>query len=269
MIKTIEFSGKTEDEAIELALEQLNLSRDDISVEIVERAKTGFLGIKNTPAIIKVQYEAKDDRASSVKTFLEGLFEKMDVKAEISITETEDSIGVDLDCGDPGALIGRRGETLDAVQNLTNYVINRGSSSRIRINLDAENYRKRRNDTLESLAVRTAEKVVKYRRNLTLDSMNAYERHIIHATLQENDHISTFSVGAEPNRRVVVAYGRSSSSNRGDNGGRSNNSGRHRTNRDNAAKRSTVERDTVKAADNNSPPQTETDTTDTQYREWS
>ena len=253
MIKTIEISGKTEEEAIEIALEQLNLSRDDVSVEIVERAKTGFLGIKNTPAVVKIKYEANENLTSTVETFLKGLFERMDINVNMDITETEDSINVILTGTDPGALIGRRGETLDAVQHLTNYVVNRGNSSRIRINLDAENYRQRRNDTLESLALKTADKVLKYRKNMTLDPMNAYERHIIHASLQEKGNISTYSVGSEPNRRVVIAYGRN---------GRNNNN-TYRNTGATGHKRP----DHVKADRTNPPPSSPSG--ETTYREWS
>ena len=207
MQKSIEVQGRTEDEAIESALEQLGMSRDDVSVEIVEQAKTGFLGLKNTPAIVKVLYEAKEERAEQVDNFLVGLFKRMDIDVSMDITEGDDSINVILTGKDPGSLIGRRGETLDAIQHLTNYVVNRSVSGRVRINLDAENYRQRRNEALESLASRTAGKVIKYRRNMTLDPMNAYERHVIHSALQDTKQISTFSVGSEPNRRVVVAFG--------------------------------------------------------------
>ena len=251
MTKTIEISGKTEEEAIEIALEQLNLTRDDVSVEIVERAKTGFLGIKNTPAIVKIKYEANENLASAVEDFLKGLFERMDINVNMDITETEDSINVILTGTDPGALIGRRGETLDAVQHLTNYVVNRGNSSRIRINLDAENYRQRRNDTLESLALKTADKVLKYRKNMTLDPMNAYERHIIHASLQEKGNISTYSVGSEPNRRVVIAYGRNNNANH-----RSTGATRHKG-------PDRVKTDTI------NPPSPPPPSSETTYREWS
>jgi len=207
MQKSIEVQGRTEDEAIENALEQLKMSRDDVSVEIVEQARTGFLGLKNTPAVIKVMYESQEERTEQVDSFLTGLFERMDVEVSLDIKEEVDSINVILTGKEPGALIGRRGETLDAIQHLTNYVINRSVSGRVRINLDAENYRQRRNEALESLASKTAGKVIKYRRNLTLDPMNAYERHVIHTALQEHELVSTFSVGSEPNRRVVVAFG--------------------------------------------------------------
>jgi len=212
MQKSIEVQGRTEDEAIETALEQLGMARDDVSVEIVEQARTGFLGLKNTPAVVKVIYEAKEERTEQVDSFLTGLFERMDIEVGLDITEADGSINVILTGKDPGALIGRRGETLDAIQHLTNYVVNRSVSGRVRINLDAENYRQRRNEALESLATRTASKVIKYRRNMTLDPMNAYERHVIHTALQEHKSVSTFSVGSEPNRRVVVAFGDSGDS---------------------------------------------------------
>ena len=216
MTKSIEVSGKTEDEAIESALEQLGLARDDVSVEIIERAKTGFLGLKNSPALVKVVYEVKEDRTERVESFLLGLFERMGVETGVEISEGSGSIEVVLTGKDPGMLIGRRGETLDAIQHLTNYVTNRGGSGRVRVNIDAENYRQRRNETLETLAARTAGKVMKYRRNMTLDPMNAYERHIIHAALQSYENVTTYSVGSEPNRRIVVALG-SGGDNRGDN----------------------------------------------------
>ena len=221
MTKSIEVSGKTEDEAIELALRQLGLTRDDVSVEIIERAKTGFLGLKSSPAIVKVIYESKGELTANLETFLKGLFDRMGVAANIDITEEDNVMSVTLTGNEMGALIGRRGETLDAIQHLSNYVINRASPGRVRINIDAENYRQRRNETLENLASRTAAKVIKYRRNITLDPMNAYERHVMHSALQNYENISTYSVGSEPNRRIVVAYSRNNerSGNSGGNSG--------------------------------------------------
>jgi len=221
MLKSIEKSGKTEDEAIEAALSELGLTRDDVSVEIIEQAKSGFLGLKSTPAVVKVIYEVKENRVEKVENFLTGLLERMDVEANIDITDNQDAINVILTGKEPGALIGRRGETLDAIQHLTNYVVNRGVSGRVRINLDAENYRQRRNETLENLAARTAGKVMKYRRNMTLDPMNAYERHIIHSALQDHANVSTYSVGSEPNRRIVVVYGRTDNPEKTSDGGAS------------------------------------------------
>ena len=107
-----------------------------------------------------------------------------------------------------GAIIGRRGETLDAIQQLTNYSVNHGQSKRVRIHVDAEGYRAKREESLQRLAVKVAGKVVKYRKNVTLEPMNAYERHVIHTALQEVPGVTTYSTGVDPNRRVIVAYDR-------------------------------------------------------------
>ena len=289
MIKFIDMTGKTEDEAIRRALEQLGLERDDVSVEILERAKSGFLGIGGSPATVRISYddgqpepkpepvkpepksaapkaekkpvycaevlqkevrarekqerEAKrgerraepkaekaphepvvlgeeirdekseqirDEKSEQIRTFLSGLLEHMDAKAEVKVYEVEKNrYKVILEGEKLGALIGRRGETLDAIQQLTNYSINRGGESkRARVQIDAENYREKREESLERLAQKVAGKVVKYRRNVTLEPMNAYERHVIHTALQDTQYITTFSIGTEPNRRVVVSYDR-------------------------------------------------------------
>ena len=238
MIKFIDMTGKNEDEAIRRALEQLGLERDDVSVEILERAKSGFLGIGGSPATVRVSYddgqpeskpepvkpkaekaprepavlgeEVRDEKSEQIRTFLSGLLEHMDAKAEVKVYEVEKNrYKVILEGEKLGALIGRRGETLDAIQQLTNYSINRGGESkRARVQIDAENYREKREESLERLAQKVAGKVVKYRRNVTLEPMNAYERHVIHTALQDTQYITTFSIGTEPNRRVVVSYDR-------------------------------------------------------------
>ena len=245
MEKYIEITGKTEEAAIAAGLAQLGLDRDDVSVEILERPKSGFLGIGSTPARVKLTYEAPDEpevkeeasvqeetvvsapveekeetpvvekkevkpatgeKAERIQAFLVGLMEHLDNDARPVITQGEDgSFHVELVGSDLGALIGRRGETLDAIQQLTNYSINRGQNKRVRIHLDAENYRAKREETLVRLARKTAGKAMKYRRNITLEPMNAYERHVIHAALQEYEGVTTYSTGTEPNRRVVVA----------------------------------------------------------------
>ena len=105
-----------------------------------------------------------------------------------------------------GAVIGRRGETLDAIQQLTGYAVNHGQSTRVRVRIDAEGYRSKREESLERMARRMADKVVRYRRNMTLEPMNAYERHVVHTALQDYPGVTTYSIGAEPNRRTVVAY---------------------------------------------------------------
>ena len=141
--------------------------------------------------------------------FVSGLLERMDSSAEVKVYEQEKGRYKVLLVGERlGQLIGHRGETLDAIQQLTNYAVNTGTDKRIRIQMDAENYRARREQSLESLANKVAGKVLKYRRSVTLEPMNAYERHVIHAALQDVKGVTTYSVGTEPNRRVVVAYDR-------------------------------------------------------------
>ena len=297
MIKFIDVTGKTEDEAIQSALAQLGMDRDDVSVEILERAKAGFLGIGSAPARVRVSYddgkaeeavkpaekpaapkpekkvepsaapkavpmyapevlqkkepraakeersgrpareerrerapraeraerpapqpkpivdlgeECRDEKSEQIRSFLKGLLEHMDSAAEIKIYDSEKGrYKVYLEGEKLGALIGRRGETLDAIQQLTNYSINRGSEkNRVRVQVDAENYREKREQSLERLAEKVAGKVTKYRRNVTLEPMNAYERHVIHTALQDTPGVTTFSIGTEPNRRVVVSYDR-------------------------------------------------------------
>ena len=142
-----------------------------------------------------------------IEVFIKGLLEHMGSDAVPHAWKAEgDAYQVDLVGENLGMLIGRRGETLDAIQHLTNYTINRDSNKRSRINVDAENYRLKREESLRRLAQKVSGKVIKYRRNITLEPMNAYERHVIHATLQDVPDVTTYSVGTEPNRRVVVSY---------------------------------------------------------------
>ena len=139
MIETIQVTGKTEDEAIASALAQLGLERDAVSVEIVERAKSGFLGLGASPAVVKVSYEKADSVEEKTEKFLRGLLEHMGAKADIQITQREKGLNVCLSGDNMGVIIGRRGETLDAIQHLTNYAVNRGAEKRVYINVDAEN----------------------------------------------------------------------------------------------------------------------------------
>ena len=206
MIRVIEATGKTEDEAIQSALAELGCTREQVSVEILERAKSGFLGIGATPAKIRVSFEEPDDIITLTENFLKGLLEKMGSDAVPVLEQKDEStIYVNLTGEKLGMLIGRRGETLDAIQQLTNYSVNRGSDKRVRVHVDAENYRLKREQSLEHLAQKVAAKVLKYRRNVTLEPMNAYERHVIHTALQDVEGVTTYSMGTEPNRRVIVA----------------------------------------------------------------
>ena len=142
-----------------------------------------------------------------IETFLKGLLEHMDSKAvPHAWKEGDNTYKVDLVGDDLGYLIGRRGDTLDAIQHLANYTINREVEGHIRINVDAEEYRQKREDSLRRYARKKAQQVLKARRRTTLEPMNAYERHVIHAALQDMENITTHSTGTEPNRRVVIEY---------------------------------------------------------------
>ena len=246
MTKYIEVSARNEDEAIASGLAQLGLTRDDVSVEILERSKRGVLGLGHTDAKVRISYEAPDEpeqpapeaapagveakplRAAKphetaaaapaakapagsleerVEQYLRGLLELMGIEAGMEITRREGGgINVNLSGKGMGAVIGRRGETLDAIQHLVNYSVNRGSEKRMHINVDAENYRSKREDSLVHLAEKMAAKTIKYKRSMALEPMNSYERHVIHAALQNYEGVSTASIGVEPNRRVVVSY---------------------------------------------------------------
>jgi len=142
-----------------------------------------------------------------IEQFLNGLLERMGSSAVSHAQRADDALyTVELTGENLGALIGHRGETLDAIQHLTNYVVNRGAGKRVRVNIDAEDYRHKREESLERLARKVAGKVVKYRRDVILEPMNAYERHVIHAALQDYPDVTTHSTGAEPNRRIVVSF---------------------------------------------------------------
>ena len=207
MTKFIEVTGKTEDEAIASALQQLGLGRDEVSVEILERAKSGFLGLGASPAKLRVSYEVADSQRDKVERYLRGLLDYMGVEADIEITERDNGgLTANLSGNGMGAVIGRRGETLDAIQHLVNYSVNRGNDKRMHISVDAENYRSKREESLVHLAEKMAAKAVKYKRSMALEPMNSYERHVIHTALQNYEGVSTSSTGTEPNRRVVVSY---------------------------------------------------------------
>ena len=296
MEKTLITTGKTIDLAIEAALAQLGLERDDVSVQVLAQAKAGFLGFGAAPAKVQVTYEAPDPKPEAPKValssasrskpkaaapvkkpeapkpdapkaepkpeapkapkaapkqeapkqpkqpkapkapkaepkqeapkepktfapaepgsteeaieqFLKGLLEHMGSNAVPHAWKVDkNTYKAELVGDDLGYLIGRRGDTLDAIQHLCNYSIKREGEGHIRINVDAEEYREKREESLRRYARKKAQQVLKNRRRTTLEPMNAYERHVIHATLQEMENITTHSTGTEPNRRVVIEY---------------------------------------------------------------
>lgn len=186
--------------------EKKNDRRNDRRPEKREAAET--TAVPATPAEPKTYAPAAPGSVEeAIETFLKGLLEHMGSDAvPHAYRVDEESYRAELVGSDAGLLIGRRGDTLDAIQYLTGYAVNRDREKRLRISVDAGDYRLKREESLQQLAAKMAAKAVKYRRNFTLEPMNAYERHVIHAALQDYPEVTTFSVGSEPHRRIVVAY---------------------------------------------------------------
>ena len=202
MSNIIEKTGKTVQEAVNSALEELGVQREDVEIEIVDEGAKGLFGFGSKMAKVKVTL--KEVQQEDGVRFLSSVFEKMNVEVDIEKVEDEESIQLNVTGKDSGIIIGRRGETLDALQYLTSLVVNRKSENYKRVTIDIENYRQKREETLVKLAERLAERVIKYRRNVSLEPMNPYERRIIHSTLQNNNYVETYSVGEDPNRKVVI-----------------------------------------------------------------
>lgn len=234
--------GKDVKTATELALKDLKCSIDDVTVTVLEEPSKGFLGIGSKLALVRVEkkIEPKEKNAEELKTeiiiekttntdsnsskkvkfdrpddlvevkehaaidFLRETTEKMGLKLSFKAYENDSNVYVDIEGKDAGTIIGKRGQTLDAIQYLTSLVVNKKKEGYVRVVLDAENYRAKREKTLEQLANRLADKVVKTKKNVRLEPMNPYERMVIHATLQKNSKVTTRSEGEEPYRRVVI-----------------------------------------------------------------
>ena len=199
-----EFKAKTVEEAITAASLEFGVASEDLDYEVVEKGSTGFLGLGSKPAVIKAR--KKESFIDDIKEYLDKLFKAMDIETNVNIDfdETEGTMNIDLEGPDMGILIGKRGQTLDALQYLISLFVNKKSESYIRVKLDTENYRARRKDTLENLAKNIAFKVKRTRRTFTLEPMNPYERRIIHSALQNDKYVATRSEGEEPYRKVVV-----------------------------------------------------------------
>ena len=200
----MEFRGKTVDDALTAASVELGVTSSEIKYEIVDKGTSGFLGIGSKPAIIKVVREKTI--VDKTEQYLDTLFKAMDIQTEVQITFDEENnvMNINLEGAEMGILIGKRGQTLDALQYLISLFVNKESESYIHLKLDTENYRARRKDTLENLAKNIAFKVKRSRRSITLEPMNPYERRIIHSVLQNDKYVATRSEGEEPYRKVVV-----------------------------------------------------------------
>ncbi|OUM96282.1 MAG: DNA-binding protein [Paenibacillaceae bacterium ZCTH02-B3] len=204
-MKEITVFGKTVDDAIESGLRQLGVGRERVTVEVLEQSSRGLFGLIGTRDA-KVRLILMPDPVEEARHLLEDVLAAMNVKADVVQSEDEDgNVVFKLSGGDMGMVIGRRGQTLDALQYLLNVVANRHSKEHIRVLLDAENFRERRREALERLADRLAARVAKNRREILLEPMTPQERRIIHTRLSNHPKVRTFSKGDEPNRRVVIA----------------------------------------------------------------
>lgn len=200
----IEVTGKNVDDAITEALVQLGTTSDQIEYEVLDKGSAGFLGFNSKPA--KIRVKKKFSIEDNIRNFLQSVFEAMDMKVEVVIkkSEEENVYDVDLKGDEMGILIGKRGQTLDSLQYLTNLAINKHSDTYTRVKLDTEDYRQRRKDTLENLAKNIAYKVKRTKRAVSLEPMNPFERRVIHSALQNDRYVTTHSEGEEPYRHIVV-----------------------------------------------------------------
>ena len=200
----VEFRGKTVDDAITNALVSLGTTSDQIEYEVIEKGSNGILGFGSKDAVIKVAKKSTPEDV--VKDFLTEVFDKMNLEVEIitKFDEIEGVIDIELKGPEMGVLIGKRGQTLDSLQYLTNLAVNRKSDNYLRVKIDTEDYRRGRKETLENLAKNMAYKVKRTKRPVSLEAMNPYERRIIHSALQNDKYVVTHSEGEEPYRHVVI-----------------------------------------------------------------
>ena len=205
----IEVSAKTVSDAITEACQKLGVTSDKLDYQVVEEGSSGFLGIGAKPAVIKAAVK-KSSVEEVARVFLNDVFQAMNMEVVIDIkyNEEEKSMDIELSGNEMGVLIGKRGQTLDSLQYLTNRIANKNQDEYVRVKLDTENYRQRRKETLENLAKNIAYKVKRTKKPVSLEPMNPYERRVIHSALQGDKYVSTHSEGEEPYRRVVVTLAR-------------------------------------------------------------
>jgi spoIIIJ-associated protein len=208
VMEFIEVSAKTVNDAVTDALVQLGVTSDQLEYEVVSEGSTGFLGFGSKPALIKAR--RKHSPEESVRDFLTRVFDAMKLDVEIVSKYDEESglVDVEFKGNEMGVLIGKRGQTLDSLQYLTNLAVNKQMDHYVKVKLDTEDYRKRRKDTLENLARNISYKVKRTKRPVALEPMNPYERRVIHSALQNDRFVSTHSEGEEPYRHVVVTLKR-------------------------------------------------------------
>jgi len=204
-VREITASGQTVDEAVQSALEQLDTTKDHVSISIIDEGKKGLLGVFGSkPAIVKVTLEK--NQIEEAEKYLKDIiyYMNVDVNVTTTVSEKENHVTFDLSGEKIAILIGKRGQTLNALQYLLHLAVNKGGKKYYTVTVDAEGYRSRRKDTLETLANRMAEKAIRIKRKVALEPMPAYERKIIHHALQNNNDVTTYSDGTEPHRHIVI-----------------------------------------------------------------
>ncbi len=202
-LKRTEKTAKTVDDAIELALAELGATRSQVEIEVLDEGSKGLFGILGGTQA-RVIVTKKDSPADKATAFLSDLFLSMGIRVQIDADFDGDALNINLSGNDMGIIIGKRGDTLDSIQYLTSLVVNSGKGSYIKVTIDTENYREKRKEALEALAVRIANKVERTGRRHTFEPMNPYERRIIHSKLQSYENVTTYSIGEDPNRKLVV-----------------------------------------------------------------
>lgn len=204
-MREVTATGKTIEEAIEAALAELGVEREEAEIEIIENPAKGVLGIFGQKDA-KVLAKLSDSPEQRMAEFTEAILEKMGIEAKVAATIEGSRINLDVSGPDMGIVIGRRGETLDALQQIAQLYVNRVYEEYYKVRIDTENYRAKREEALVVLAKGLARKVLKTRKEVALEPMKAYERRIIHTALQDYNRLTTHSIGEEPNRRLVVSY---------------------------------------------------------------
>ncbi|HEX6593319.1 MAG TPA: RNA-binding cell elongation regulator Jag/EloR [Bacillota bacterium] len=204
-MREVTASGQTVEEAVQSALEQLNTTEDHVDIHIIDEGKKGLLGIFGSkPAVVKVTLSK--NQIEEAEQYLKKLMKEMNLVINISKTVNDNHVTFNLDGEKIALVIGKRGQTLNALQYLVHLIINRGGEQYYTVTLDAEGYRSRRRKTLEMLAMRMAEKAKRLNRKVALEPMPAFERKIIHSALQHETNIKTYSSGEEPHRHIVISY---------------------------------------------------------------
>lgn len=205
-MKTVTGKGRSVEEAIQNALEELGTTAENVTTKVLEIPDSGIMGVFGNK-FAKVEVTLNDDIQSKACDFLYEVLDNMGLTdAQLFCSVEDDMLLIDIECSDTGMLIGRRGQTLDALQYLTSLVANKDNDEYTRISLDVADYREKRKDALQDLADRLAQKVQKTRGKYELEAMNPYERRIIHSSLQSYKNITTYSEGEEPNRHVIIEY---------------------------------------------------------------